>query len=1667
MLTIALLTTTIVPSLMLNARAADEGISEQAQEEVIETDDPADESTELLVDDSAEEKEDEKEDSKEEINEKVEEDDKKIEDGDNKKEDTQDAQPDPTNPKDHSKHTIRYGHFTPRGRAAVNGLVGQKDKGAEFARELAAKQLGVDEELSYVYATDVSLDEGVPFPEEGITVIVPAPGIGDGEMVILLHYVESAGYWEVLSGIASGGTVSVHLMSFSPIVVYVPLPTEGKEEEIEKLPETIKLAFYDGVTEEEMGTVEIEKDVEFRDFPTPREHESHTFIGWSHNDKILEEDEYVVVHKDTILIAMYRGASFNITYDLGGGTNHKQNPSTYSQEDLPLLFYPPNRANYAFRGWVVEGEGIPVGSVAIPLGTTGPVKVTAMWESISGSGSGGSTVVINDPSGYSFMVIRTLNNANGITYVVGYNPFGQYIGYNTLPTPTGTGTSSVLFKFYGASITFYYSFKGNTLLMGTDGNLSIDINEFTVEFRPGNWGAFERVTHNVKKGDPTPAPPTNHDLPRQLGIDSGYVFVGWMEQGDTSGRLIHTEDLPAAVEKSAVYVAQWALRSDLSYVVNYLEEGTGKVLASQKQVRNMIFGRMTSEEVAKEIEGYQLVNPELNAQTIKIGAGENVINFFYKAKTYTVTFFDDSGSILHKEENVRHGTDVAPIDDPSKDNHYFSHWDDAENLINVTSDVEVVAVFKAKTVINVLIVGNKDEVTYDGKEHKVEGYQVYGVNDKGIIYDEEGLKEMGIIVTPLFDSDSGKEVIKETDANEKGYLMGLEEGLFEATANEPHKFTINLKVEDGMLIINKLEVHVLAEDIYITYGALLPKESDVVLSSQNEGELPDGVTLKDLVSVSFDSDQNPEAPDLYEDYIVLTTKENKNINVTVEHGSLIILKIGEVIIVVPNSSKVFGEDDPNLKELVKVYGDTKGELVYIARRAPGEKVGEYNIKVIVREKDNPNYDLEDLAIANSDKTGENGTFTIIPRPATIQMNGGYSRRILEVDPVFTATVQMGVKGDKEGFLKTPDFLIENREVGEDVGVYAIPITLGTQTATNEEVTFKSGNYMVTLIPGTLTIRPNKQLLVLVNGTGGVKLYDGTPLKVGTDAYKVLGPSGMEVTAVTSGQSIINVHESGAKNTIEEVVVKVNGQTISNDNITVITHSGRLFITKRVAVITSATNNGPYSGLPFTDPSYAINDSVLENEINGVNVTGSVTFVEEGQVPNTISNYTLKPGFSESNYFIILRTGTLHVTPIKGYIDIPETIDVAGVIVPNGGKLMFDGYQHNIQATNGAGVKDDLRIEYQYQIIDKDDNIIKDWTDWSKEIPNLTQVGIMNVKAKTTNPNYLEATATGSLEIIPRPVTLTVHKDSKVVGTADTVGYKGYIVSIYEGDIDGKIEGKVLENIKEELTGLTVSRSNFDVEAVGLYEGVLEVKPLKADNFEFHVIFGDFEITETSSPPPPGPVTPDPVDPVTPDPVDPIVPIPTDDDPFLPVLPVTPVDPVVPVAPILPVPDTVIYPDPVVPTPAEPTPSEVADSVVPTAGLADDNVPLANRRGSGQWALLNLILTVLTAAATAVLWTLYFVNKRKEEEEEESKAMANGELNDEQELKRRGLWRVLSVVPALTAIVVFILTEDMRLKMVFTDRWTIVMVLIALVQVVVIFLAKKKLKKQEEEAVAST
>lgn len=138
------------------------------------------------------------------------------------------------------------------------------------------------------------------------------------------------------------------------------------------------------------------------------------------------------------------------------------------------------------------------------------------------------------------------------------------------------------------------------------------------------------------------------------------------------------------------------------------------------------------------------------------------------------------------------------------------------------------------------------------------------------------------------------------------------------------------------------------------------------------------------------------------------------------------------------------------------------------------------------------------------------------------------------------------------------------------------------------------------------------------------------------------------------------------------------------------------------------------------------------------------------------------------------------------------------------------------------------------------------------------------------------------------------------------------------------------------------------------------------------------------------------------------------------------------------------------------------------GLEDDPLPLAGPV-SMAWALLNLILAIVTVLASAILLLLGLKKYRDEKEEEKDTPPEQVSARDDQEeddgeeaRRRKVLLRLCSILPAAGSVIAFLLTEDMSLPMIFVDRWTWLMVLIAVVQAVICILVFWKRKEKEDE-----
>ena len=228
----------------------------------------------------------------------------------------------------------------------------------------------------------------------------------------------------------------------------------------------------------------------------------------------------------------------------------------------------------------------------------------------------------------------------------------------------------------------------------------------------------------------------------------------------------------------------------------------------------------------------------------------------------------------------------------------------------------------------------------------------------------------------------------------------------------------------------------------------------------------------------------------------------------------------------------------------------------------------------------------------------------------------------------------------------------------------------------------------------------------------------------------------------------------------------------------------------------------------------------------------------------------------------------------------------------------------------------------------------------------------------------------------------------------------------------------------------------NAEAVGTYADVLTALYTENANYDVRVINGTFVITAANNPIP-NPPQPNP-NPPQPNPNPPQPQPQPEPEPEVEPEAGPEVEPEV--------------------TPEEPQPA--APDAGPVEEIADEETPLAM---GGAWALVNLILTVLTVLGSILLLIGYIGKKQKEREDENGNVILNAEGEAEtDDIKKKGGWRLASIIPAVAAVIAFILTENMRLPMVLVDKWTLLMVIIAVVQLIVAVLCKKKKESEEDE-----
>ena len=253
--------------------------------------------------------------------------------------------------------------------------------------------------------------------------------------------------------------------------------------------------------------------------------------------------------------------------------------------------------------------------------------------------------------------------------------------------------------------------------------------------------------------------------------------------------------------------------------------------------------------------------------------------------------------------------------------------------------------------------------------------------------------------------------------------------------------------------------------------------------------------------------------------------------------------------------------------------------------------------------------------------------------------------------------------------------------GTDVGKYPVGIVSGDFVNTSKNFT----NVVFTVADGALTISPISEKTITVTAASGSKKYDGTPLtNNGFSCTEGVLVPGDVLTAVVEG-SATNVGDEG-KNVVKSYKVMRGGADVTGNYTFTNSVDGKLTILPRTVTLTSETASKEYDGTPLTRPDVSVTgDGFVSGEVTGITATGSVTYVSDGTVENTIT-YTTGAAFREENYDITKLPGKLSITQSSNAI----VITTASKSREYNGKKLLDN-QTTHTGTLAAG--DRLVVEF--------------------------------------------------------------------------------------------------------------------------------------------------------------------------------------------------------------------------------------------------------------------------------------------------------------------------------------------------------------------------------------
>lgn len=358
----------------------------------------------------------------------------------------------------------------------------------------------------------------------------------------------------------------------------------------------------------------------------------YKFVGWYDNENFTGESITEIsagTMGDVTLYAKWNALDYRISYELIGGTN-AENPDGYDVSDLPVSLHAPSRTGYIFKGWYMGENRV----LAIPVGTTGNVVVSAKWEPIT------YTIDFDTNGG--------LPTLSSIDYTIESDSF-------TLQEITKVG------------YTFDGWYNGETkvteITTGTYGNMTL----------VAKWTAdLYTISYDLADGVNNPENPTSYTIESGLitlkdPTKEGYTFAGWFN----GEQLITTID--SNTLENISLTAKWTVNSyKLTFDVDgNLTEKTFKYGESITAIENPT-------KVGHTFVGWSEELPET------MPANDITVEAKWEINSYDITY-DLAGGVNNSENPTTYTIEsgLITLKNPTREGYTFLGWYNGEQLVTI------------------------------------------------------------------------------------------------------------------------------------------------------------------------------------------------------------------------------------------------------------------------------------------------------------------------------------------------------------------------------------------------------------------------------------------------------------------------------------------------------------------------------------------------------------------------------------------------------------------------------------------------------------------------------------------------------------------------------------------------------------------------------------------------------------------------------------------------------------------------------------------------------------------------------------------------------------------------------------------------------------------------